>query len=754
MTTYTWTVQSGDFNAPASWTADAAPLSSGDSARITIAGDAVITGSAVLDNLLPTEQSGTLTFTGTLQPLVMTALGNFALTSGAAIEVTASANIANAHGNAAILVDGAGSKFSTGGNVNMGNAGDIAFAATGGTLEATNSGYIDIAANSGALNTTPLCTLQVDATSTIEIGGSGLGTAGAITIDRESALVGAGSIVGPLVLTDNSSMTAEFGALVVNGPVTGDGEIDLSTNGTLELMSSFPATATVSFTSDQAANEELILDQPSTFAGQIAVLPAIATIDLVGVSAESPTLTPSGGGVYTLEVPLQGGPVLTTTIIGTPGNPSLLSSQPDGHGGTDIILPCFAAGTRLLTDAGEVAVEALRVGQRLVARSGQGPLVQPIRWIGSCRVELDGHADPAAVMPVRIRAGAFGAGRAGDGAPMLPHRDLLLSPDHSVWLQDEAGAALVPIRLLVNGATIVQEKPRGSVTYYHVELARHDVLLAEGLAAESYLDTGNRAAFSGHGAVAAADPEFAARCWDERACAPLLLDGPRVAAFRAGLLSRAGASGYHLTEDPGLRVEAAGCPLALRPLGPGRWQFLLPARTDRVRLLSRSLVPAQLDPGAEDRRWLGVPVLAVLRDRRPFDLAGAAFGAGFHRPETAAGTAWRWTDGDSELRFAPDRWDSLIELRTAHGWCRYWIDTPDAPAQERCLAAPGAAASRAAPSGRRSMSTGTARPGVVRLSHGASADAVRRPAAARGGPDVSADFTLRLAHAGDKSLTH
>jgi hypothetical protein len=33
------------------------------------------------------------------------------------------------------------------------------------------------------------------------------------------------------------------------------------------------------------------------------------------------------------------------------------------------------------------------------------------------------------------------------------------------------------------------------VTYYHVELAAHDVILAEGLLCESYLDTGNRAAF-------------------------------------------------------------------------------------------------------------------------------------------------------------------------------------------------------------------------------------------------------------------
>jgi len=52
---------------------------------------------------------------------------------------------------------------------------------------------------------------------------------------------------------------------------------------------------------------------------------------------------------------------------------------------------------------------------------------------------------------------------------------------------------LIPIRYLINGCTIAQE-PRSEVRYFHVELTRHSVVLAEGLACESYLDTGNRAA--------------------------------------------------------------------------------------------------------------------------------------------------------------------------------------------------------------------------------------------------------------------
>ena len=86
---------------------------------------------------------------------------------------------------------------------------------------------------------------------------------------------------------------------------------------------------------------------------------------------------------------------------------------------------------------------------------------------------------------MRVKVGAFGTGR--------PRRDLVLSPDHAVHgsALADGPAVLVPVRYLVNGATIVQEAA-DAISYFHVELDRHDVLLAEGLPTESYLDTANR----------------------------------------------------------------------------------------------------------------------------------------------------------------------------------------------------------------------------------------------------------------------
>jgi hypothetical protein len=137
---------------------------------------------------------------------------------------------------------------------------------------------------------------------------------------------------------------------------------------------------------------------------------------------------------------------------------------------------CYTAGTRIDTPRGAMPIEALAVGD-MVDTVLSGPM--PVTWIGHRRIDLHRHPAPGRVAPIHIAAGAFGHG--------LPRRDLLLSPDHAVYVD----GALIPIRYLINGRSIVPTASR-TVIYYHLELPRHDVLLAEGLPAESYLDTGNR----------------------------------------------------------------------------------------------------------------------------------------------------------------------------------------------------------------------------------------------------------------------
>ena len=152
--------------------------------------------------------------------------------------------------------------------------------------------------------------------------------------------------------------------------------------------------------------------------------------------------------------------------------------------------------------------------------------LQPIVWIGHRQVDCRRHPRPADVWPVRIATSAFGPGR--------PRRGLLLSPDHAVLVND----VLIPIKYLINDTSIAQV-PMNSITYYHIELPHHDVIVAEGLPSESYLNTGGRANFPNAGGAVALHVDFAAMRWEAAGCVQMIVTGPRLDAARQRLNARA-----------------------------------------------------------------------------------------------------------------------------------------------------------------------------------------------------------------------
>jgi hypothetical protein len=148
--------------------------------------------------------------------------------------------------------------------------------------------------------------------------------------------------------------------------------------------------------------------------------------------------------------------------------------------GFQISLLCFYPGTAIATPAGEVAVEALRVGDLVLTSNGP----KPVRWIGESHVSTR-FADPLRCLPIRIAAGALGGG--------LPQRDLLVSPDHALFMKD----VLVQAAALIGQPGISREhNVPETFTYYHVELASHELLYAEGALVESFVDNVDRMHFS------------------------------------------------------------------------------------------------------------------------------------------------------------------------------------------------------------------------------------------------------------------
>ena len=187
-------------------------------------------------------------------------------------------------------------------------------------------------------------------------------------------------------------------------------------------------------------------------------------------------------------------------------------------------VPCYCPGTLILTNAGEVAVERLAIGDQVVTASGA---LRPIRWIGHRSYAGRFLRGQAHLLPVRIGAGALADG--------VPRRDLLVSPLHAMFLD----GVLIPASALVNGASIVQLDDVGTVEYVHVELDTHDIILAEGAPAETFVDDESRGMFHNAPAYRALYPNAVAG--PARYCAPRVEDGEALETVRRRINARTGS---------------------------------------------------------------------------------------------------------------------------------------------------------------------------------------------------------------------
>jgi len=143
---------------------------------------------------------------------------------------------------------------------------------------------------------------------------------------------------------------------------------------------------------------------------------------------------------------------------------------------------CFTADTLIDTANGPVRVQDLRVGD-LIATLDHG--LQPLEAL------LSRHVDEATLQklpklaPVRINAGALGQG--------LPLRDLLVSPQHRFLARSvvvrrmfEADETLLSAKQLSALPGIAVDSGQRDVTYYHLVMPRHEIVMAEGTPTESF----------------------------------------------------------------------------------------------------------------------------------------------------------------------------------------------------------------------------------------------------------------------------
>lgn len=147
------------------------------------------------------------------------------------------------------------------------------------------------------------------------------------------------------------------------------------------------------------------------------------------------------------------------------------------------LVVCFTLGTLILTPSGQIRIEDLEAGDRVVTRDHG---VQRIRWIGATTLPGSYVAANPHLRPILIRKDALGKDQ--------PERDLRVSRQHRILVRDwraemmfgDEDGVLTAAFTLINDSTIVEERPTAPVTYIHMAFDGHEVVYAEGLEAESF----------------------------------------------------------------------------------------------------------------------------------------------------------------------------------------------------------------------------------------------------------------------------
>jgi hypothetical protein len=141
---------------------------------------------------------------------------------------------------------------------------------------------------------------------------------------------------------------------------------------------------------------------------------------------------------------------------------------------------CFAKGAEIATPSGRRLVEDLRPGDCVLTEDGRSV---SIAWIGASIYGRQQATRDDRLRPVHLRANAFGPG--------LPDRELVVSPQHRIVLEGSAcellfgtNRAFVVARHLPEPFASMPE-PETDVTYFHIFLERHEILVANGMPAES-----------------------------------------------------------------------------------------------------------------------------------------------------------------------------------------------------------------------------------------------------------------------------
>jgi len=147
----------------------------------------------------------------------------------------------------------------------------------------------------------------------------------------------------------------------------------------------------------------------------------------------------------------------------------------------DRVVPCFTPGTAIATPKGEVAVETLKPGDRVLTRDNG---IQTISWVGTKRLDFAQLKAAPQLRPIKITAGALGDD--------MPERDMLVSPSHRMLIVShqaelyfsQSEVLVAAQHMLSMDGVEVSEQPY--ITYIHIMCENHEIVLSDGAWSESF----------------------------------------------------------------------------------------------------------------------------------------------------------------------------------------------------------------------------------------------------------------------------
>ena len=155
-------------------------------------------------------------------------------------------------------------------------------------------------------------------------------------------------------------------------------------------------------------------------------------------------------------------------------NPGQGPGQNPGQGPGQNNPLCFLKGTRIRTTAGDRKIEDLAVGDLLPTVFGGTCAIQ---WIGYYPCARGDQAKPWVkdALPVRVARSAL--------CPNTPHADLYVTKEHALLID----GVLVTAGSLINGTTITlyTASELNELEFFHIKLARHSAIYAEGVPCET-----------------------------------------------------------------------------------------------------------------------------------------------------------------------------------------------------------------------------------------------------------------------------